>query len=561
MSAEGSSRIAPRRALTRGCVRGGLTLVELLVSSAATAILLGAMASAVVLASRALPQNSGAPGGVVDAGDFAERVSSELLHAVYITERTASAVTFTVADRNGDGSPERIRYAWSGKPGDPVTRQYNNGAAVTILPSVYQFALGYDTKSVAEQYPGPPVESSEVEFSHHLGLTGLKDVSVDKNHWIGQYLQPRAGVLPVGVLSWRLTRVLVRAKRNDTTPNLTQVQIRTANADMTPTTTVLEEQTLDEGSLTDAWQSKEIAFSGVSGLSPGTGVCLVLKYDGAGTSAKIQYDDDSLDPGLLWTGSAGSPWTYYAAKSMQYYAYGKASIPGPTQSLTRQYVTDVRITLQVGADADARLDTAIRALNAPEALSAVWSLDFNTDPTTLDMNADGVGDWVRRDGQPFNPATLVSGVWQADSTLDTRPLNDFTQPITVDVRFRNTSVGGNGAVFWINADWSGGTFAPIFAYLQLQADGTQTLSVYHKLNDSTSVRLMSVPGLSSGFVDLRLLIDPGYNTVNVKVGGTDKGTYTFNAFTASNSDRFATVLPWGSNAEFDSVRVRVGGSH
>ena len=89
------------------------------------------------------------------------QMSTELAGALHITERTATAITFTVADRNGDGSPERIRYAWSGVVGAPLTRQYNGGGVVDVLADVQTFELGYDLKSVTEQYPGPVVEGAE----------------------------------------------------------------------------------------------------------------------------------------------------------------------------------------------------------------------------------------------------------------------------------------------------------------------------------------------------------------------------------------------------------------
>ena len=542
------------------CGRRGLTLVELVISFVLAAILLVGMTSAMVLATRALPENAGAVDAAVNTGDVMRNLSNELRNAICITENTATAVTFTVADRDGDGSPERIRYTWSGTAGQPLTRQYNSAAAVTVLDNVQQFALTYDVTRATEEYPGPPVEGSEVELNHFDASVNSAEFNVTNTKWIAQYFKPSAALLTPDVVSWRITRAYIRARRFDLSFQDTRVQIRTANADHTPTATILDEQILNEWSMGTTLYWRDFTFDNVRGLSPVAGACLVLKCDSSGTSARILYDNASGSDRVT-TSDSGSSWTVDAGKAMLYYAYGTISVDGPTQAVTRQYVTGLHVALRTGTDSDARLDTNIHTLNTPELLTAFWQLDFSANPTTLDLTRDGTADWVRRDGQAFNMASLAGGVWQADSTLDTRPLNDFTGITTANVRFRNTTVGGNGAVFWINADWSGGTFIPLFAYLQLQADGTQTLTVYCKQDSTTAVSLVSLAGLPSGFVNLRLVIDPGYDTVNIKVNDANAGTFTYTPFAQSNSDRFATVQASGSSAEFDSVSIRIGETH
>ena len=117
-------------------------------------------------------------------------------------------------------------------------------------------------------------------------------------------------------------------------------------------------------------------------------------------------------------------------------------------------------------------------------------LDFNEDPTTVDANFDGQGDWVRRDGQVFSGDTLLGGSWHADATLDTNPASDFAGLTTIEVHMRDTGAGGAGAVFSINADWSGSTAATIYASAVLQEDGSQTLIVYQRDDDGGSTPLV-----------------------------------------------------------------------
>ena len=106
------------------------TLAELIVSVAIMAVLVGGMASAILIAGHALPDDENPSEKLVKATNIVDRIAGELLYATSIAEVTANAVTFTVADRNhGDPGPETIRYDWSGTAGDPLSRQYNERAA------------------------------------------------------------------------------------------------------------------------------------------------------------------------------------------------------------------------------------------------------------------------------------------------------------------------------------------------------------------------------------------------------------------------------------------------
>jgi hypothetical protein len=90
---------------------------------------------------------------------------TDLQTAKSFTERTATAVTFTVPDRDGDNIDETIRYAWAGTPGDPLTYQLNGGTATTLADDVQQFNLAaLDPEMKAALPDGPPPESGEIVF-------------------------------------------------------------------------------------------------------------------------------------------------------------------------------------------------------------------------------------------------------------------------------------------------------------------------------------------------------------------------------------------------------------
>ncbi len=127
--------------------RRGFTVVEMVLSMAVMTVLLGGIASALVIASRAVPGTATPMSLTVDGYYAAERLASELYAAQTITARSATSVTFKVPDRNADSAPETILYSWSGVPGHPLNRGYNGGSAGAVLDNVYQFNLGYDPPS------------------------------------------------------------------------------------------------------------------------------------------------------------------------------------------------------------------------------------------------------------------------------------------------------------------------------------------------------------------------------------------------------------------------------
>jgi len=538
----------------------GFTLVELAVSMAVMSILMLAMGSALLVATQALPDADRSTTKVNQASQIAEQIITELQEARHITEQSAQAIAFTVADRNGDGSPERVRYAWSGTGGDPLTRQYNFGTEVAVLADVNTFALTYDLHTDLEQYPGPPIYGSEILLNSYTAADSLSEFNVKSDEWIGQYFQPPGGVFPGDAVYWRVTRVKFQAKQAGSPYQDTYVQLRPPDDNHKPTDTILEQQVMYEGDLTGSWVWQDFSFTGAHDLEPGADLCLVLQGT-SGTSAQIRREDDDEDgvTGRLKTTDGGSSWEYLTDKCMRYEIYGKVATPSPDQTATRQYVTGIRLQLQSGTDAHTRIDTAVHLPNMPELLSVVWELDFNTDPTALNMNGDATNDWSLRSGS-FDPGDLVNGVWIVDGAtsleLDTVPDNSFTDLTTIDLRFRCTEISGSGVYFWINADYTGGNFMPIVVTLDKLNSTTQKLTV--KIGGSNVV---TVSGLSADFVDLRLLIDPDLDTVNIKINSINQGTFAYAPYAPSGDPQRATLHEWGSDAEWDYVRIRVGGNN
>ena len=128
-------------------LRSGYTLVELVASLAATSILLAGMGSVVYVAARSTDEST-MPAMRIQTSAASHDVLSDLQYAVSFQERSTAAVQFKVADRDGDGSPDTIRYAWSGTPGDPLTRQYNSRTAANYLENVHVFEYADHVETV-----------------------------------------------------------------------------------------------------------------------------------------------------------------------------------------------------------------------------------------------------------------------------------------------------------------------------------------------------------------------------------------------------------------------------
>jgi hypothetical protein len=194
----------------------------------------------------------------------------------------------------------------------------------------------------------------------------------------------------------------------------------------------------------------------------------------------------------------------------------------------------------------------------PELVSTYWRADFDRDPTTNNTNGDSVADFAAASGT-FDPATLINGVWYANSALETRPLSDFTTTTVVEARCRNTSVGGLGAIAQINADRQSGQYAPLMVYVKLQSDGTQTLTLLGRTSDSDYKQLFTRGRLSADFIRFRLTILPQSNVVNLTIQDEDQGTFTYPTYApTSTTDRYVMLYGNTSVAEFDYVDVRVG---
>lgn len=131
---------APPKMLQR---RVAFTLVELVVACTIMGVLAAALSSAMLIASQSMDNGRGSLRATMDEAEALQQIAAELSLARSVTTSSGTTVTFTVADRDANGTDETITYAWAGTSGNPLTRSYNGGSPVTVLTDVTSLQFVY----------------------------------------------------------------------------------------------------------------------------------------------------------------------------------------------------------------------------------------------------------------------------------------------------------------------------------------------------------------------------------------------------------------------------------
>ena len=312
-------RTAPAR-------RAGMTLVEMTTSLVILAVILTASTSLVVVTGKAA--RSGADGNVGAAATAARRATGQILDdlkvATAVTERTATAVTMTVPDRDGDGAAETVRYAWSGVAGDPLYRTYN-GVTGTVATDVRALSFAYLTKTVGRP---PAVTSAEQSQYAHVAAAAADVVShaVNGSTALAQKFTP---TLPATATGWTVSRCRLQLQGAAGAVGEFRLSVRYADASGHPTGADVQAATAVSIAAVPAsaptWV--EFAFPTPVALSTDKAVCLVLTYAGtSGGAGTVAVDANNADAGLTFSTSSGGgtgTWTTAAAgRAMQFRAYG-----------------------------------------------------------------------------------------------------------------------------------------------------------------------------------------------------------------------------------------------
>ncbi len=364
--------------LCRKIRRRAYTLVELVVSMAVATVLMGGLASAIVLASHAMPNKKNPASAMLESHYAAEQIAGELFCAQSFSERTATSVEFTVADRDGDSNAETIRYAWPGTPGDPLTRQYNAGSIVEFVPKVYELTLAYNYRQESTTTTQTVVtQSPEIGLASFISWSEAPatEAPLSPVNWMAEYFQITP---PPEVTTMNIVRVRLMARSGSPSPGATisvGIYPTVAPGDPTPqsnpigTPAVFLTSTL---SLQMNWVT--VTFSDVVIDTSQTEYVIVVKASVGGTVYVRQYywrsapaDTHILrstdDAGGSWDPRANA-WDDYDMPFMVYGTYETETTEETTT--TRYFLQSTGISLRSGPAASTRVDTAVQVLNQPE---------------------------------------------------------------------------------------------------------------------------------------------------------------------------------------------------
>jgi len=507
-----------------------------------------AVGSVFLLASHVMPSPGTAEASTVEQSAALSQLIEDLQVARYITEDTGTAITMVVDDRTGDGLPDRLRYAWSGTAGDPLTLSINGSVPVNVADNVQAFSLSFGLGNRVDTVLGSNVVSEEVLlFSRTVATASDTRHLSTSTRGIGQVFTP---TLPDSATAYTVTRVSVRARTNGSASGVTNARLYKVTGGV-PTGSFLVEHAMNEADLSSSLAWVNLVFDGAPERPAGEATAIALEWESGTNSATVEFDNGG-STGLLTQDGQDDPWINDAGKSMLIEVYGTTTTPTPDVTLTRQVRTGAHVTLQLGSATAHVADTKL--YREPGVHSAQWDAGFDASPTLVDMDGDGA-DWKLYRGAM--PGSFADGKWYAGGRLETDAANSFDQPMIVDLVMGATAASRGGANFQINADQAGGLAIPITVRAGRDAAGQHYVNVYDDVSLATA--RIDTSNLGDNLPAIRLIIAPADNAAAVFVNGAAIGTFTYTPVSASGLAGIAS-LSEASDGVFDEASIRVGGT-
>jgi hypothetical protein len=327
-------------------------------------ILVGGMASAIMLASKAVPDQDDGVEIVTEATAGLERISADLATATRITLYASNRIVFEVPDRDTDGNPEQIAYRWSGTAGDPLQRRYNGGSNIIVVPDVSSFNIGFSTITVTtETSPESKSETSASVLASEQSNSDLYIGDLDHDEWYGQTVLP---TLPKDATAWRPTGFAAYLQPSGMAMGEIVVKLHLADQSGLPGKELASVTVAEYKLPAPGWMLFE--FKDLDPLPPDQPVCLVLAGTGIyndGQAYLRNIGSPGLNRTLIASGDGGKSWSTYSTFSLLFGLYGTALDITPANTDTTEIVKAIRLRLQLGGDVPV-VETTVRTINLPE---------------------------------------------------------------------------------------------------------------------------------------------------------------------------------------------------
>lgn len=341
-------------------VRRGVTLVELVVSLGIFALILTAGQSAVLLTSHTARRAAAAATTAGGMGAVSESLFADLARCTSIDGISATSVTFRTLDCTGDGVADQVRYAWSGRTGDPLERSVNNGPAVRMLGGITSLVLTPVTGRGRVTASGSL--GSEQLLASNLTATSTNDGTVQPSRRIGLVVKPR---LSADTICWSVTRLRVSACSHGSAGGRTLFEARTVGSQL-PGTTVLDSSLLPETQLGSSYGWQDIVFTSVKNLAPTDSVAFTATCQLDSNSCDLKTQTGGTCRGgdvLAYSGDNGQTWSTRSGEDLVYELYGQ--VTAQSNAGTANVYRVLRIAATTDDPAYPRLLISVRLLNEP----------------------------------------------------------------------------------------------------------------------------------------------------------------------------------------------------
>lgn len=360
--------------------RSAFTLVELVLAMAGTSLLLLGISSAIVVASRSAFDPEQPQTALARSRSVAQLIADDLAQATSIVEGSATAVEFTVADRDDDGVEETLRYEWSGTVGDGIFRSINGDSAL-LAGDIASLAFTYTTTTENATVVGSAAEGAE-QLLYAFEDANLSNVPISTTWWLAMTIAP---VLPSDATAWSVTRIEFEAKQDGAATDTLLIKLRSS---LTVLTSLLGSTiTVKESALPATYGWTSVPVSGVTGISPSSSVSISFESAAVGSnSARMKYCDACEAHPVAYrsaSSSAGSAWTTYVDGALNLRVYGRITRPARTSTaLTRLVSAGVSIVSYDTSRAAGRATASVVA--RPIVPSGTPTLDIGVTPSTGD---------------------------------------------------------------------------------------------------------------------------------------------------------------------------------
>ncbi|MDX2146467.1 MAG: hypothetical protein SFZ23_03005 [Planctomycetota bacterium] len=319
--------------------RRGFTLVEAVVATFSTVVLLGAIASIVTIATRALPDPQAPLEQRLESMNMLDRLEAELRHATTISRASGGTLAFTTPDRTGDALPDTFQYSWDTQLGDVLVREVNTREA-DALSGVESFNVAIvATETVRQQ--------EQLVFAFDSGASPTTRPLTTLNGY-GISFTPALD----GASTWNLTRVRVQIGRQAAADGTMHVNFSNVLLGMPTTQIATASVPESQLSATSSWVSVPII---ASGLSASTSYLVSVVGSGSSAPGAVTVSRVSgVSGNFAAVSRSGIIWSPLISEAMCVEVYGTPGSSTPA-TLARR----ARITLKRAGQAPISVDVEL----------------------------------------------------------------------------------------------------------------------------------------------------------------------------------------------------------